>query len=57
MKMLSVKYNKNDNIHKNEDDQTNIGNYRVAANSTEYHYRSQLFYVKNVCKNLKNQHV
>ncbi len=55
------------------DDQTNIDKCRVAANVTEYLIISkliflrliilkfimirQLFYVKNVCKNVTNQHV
>ena len=52
------------------DDLTNIDKYRVAANITEYHIISkyifiiqkfmmirQLFHVKNVCKNVKYQHV
>ena len=58
---------------KKSDDQTNIDKYRVAANITEYHIISKLifiriiipkfmkkrrlFHVKNVCKNVKNQHV
>ena len=58
---------------KKSDDQTNIDKYRVAANITEYQIISkliflriiipnfmnirQLFHVKNVCKNVKNQHV
>ena len=63
--------NKNDNIHKNEaqeseDDQTNDDKYRVAANVTESHIISKVFFlriiipkfikirqllhVKNVCK-------
>ncbi len=55
------------------DEQTNIDKYKVAANIAEYHTISKLFYlkliipkfmkkrllfhVKNVCKNVKNQHV
>ena len=51
----------------------NIDKYRVATNDTDYHIISklifqkiiilkfmmvrQLFHVKNVCKNVKNQHV
>ncbi len=35
--------NKNDNIHKNEDDQMNMDKYRVAANIKENHYISKLF--------------
>ncbi len=55
---------------KKSDDQTNIDKYRLAANITEYHIISKLifnipkfmkkrrlFYVKNLCKNVKNQHV
>ena len=58
---------------KKSDDQTNIDKYKVATNITEYHIRSkliflriiipkfmkirQLFNVKNLCKNVKNQHV
>ena len=58
---------------KKSNDQTNIYKYRVAANITEYHIISkliflriiipkfmkirQLVHVKNVCKNVKNQHV
>ena len=58
---------------KKSDDQTNMDKYRVDANITEYHILSKLnflrliipkfmkkrrlFYVKNVCKNIKNQHV
>ena len=58
---------------KKSDDQTNIENYRVAANITEYHIISksiflkiiipksmkkrQLFHEKNACKNVKNQRV
>ena len=54
-------------------DQTNIDKYRVAANITEYHIISQLIFlriiipnflkkiqlihVKNVCRNVKNQHI
>ena len=60
-------------LNKKSYDQTNINKYRVAANITEYHIISeliflriiipkfimimQLFHVKNVCKNVKNQHV
>ena len=55
------------------DDQTNIDKYRVAANITDYHILSkkiflriiiaifmnitQLFHIKNVSKNVKNQRV
>ncbi len=54
------------------EDQTNIDKYRVALNIIEYHIISklifqrilipkfmirQLFHVKNVCKNVKNQHI
>ena len=58
---------------KKSDDQSNIDKYRVAANITEYHIISKLiflkviipkfmkkrrlFHVKNVCENVKNQHV
>ena len=54
-------------------DQTSIDKYRVAVTIIEYHNISnlfflrtiipkfmkirQLFHVKNVCKNVKNQHV
>ena len=57
---------------KKSDDQTNIDQHRVTANITEYHIISkliflriiipkfmkirQLFHVKNVSKNAKNQH-
>ena len=44
-----------------------IDKYRVAANITEYHIISKLifrrintpklFHVKNICENVKNQHV
>ncbi len=55
------------------DDQTNISKYNLAENISEYHILSkliffrinihkfmnirQLFHVKNVCKNVKNQNV
>ncbi len=50
------------------DEQTNIDKYRVAVKITEYCNIlriiilkfvkiRQLFHVKNVCKNVKNQHV
>ena len=58
---------------KKSDNQTNVDKYRVAVNITEYHIISKLiflrliipkilkkrriFHVKNVCKNIKNQHV
>ncbi len=54
---------------KKSDDQTNIEKYRVAANiiiSKSIFFRiiipkfmmiRQLFYVQNVCKNVKNQHL
>ncbi len=58
---------------KKSDDQTNIDKYRVASNITEYYVISkliflrfiipkfmmisQLYHVKNVFKNVKNQHV
>ena len=56
---------------KKSDDQTNIDKYSVTANISEYHiilksFLESLFqnswilgnyYVKNVCKNVKNQHV
>ncbi len=50
---------------KKSDDHTNIDQYRVAANITEYHIISKLItfriitpkFMKNVCKNVKNQHV
>ena len=55
-------------------DQTNIDNYKVAANIIEYHIISKLIYLRliipkfmkkmrlfiscrNVCKNVKNQHI
>ncbi len=60
--------NKNDNIHKNEVQQIRWSDeywqYRVAANITQYQNNlqkfmeiKQLFHVKNVCKNVKNQQV
>ena len=65
---LNVKKNKNDNIHKNEVQQIRWSDeywqYRVAANIIEYQNnlpkfmeKKQLFHVKNVCKNVKNQQV
>ena len=58
---------------KKSDGQTKIDKYRVAVNITEYHIipklifpriiilkfmvKRQLFHVKNVCNNVKNQHV
>ncbi len=57
---------------KKSDDQTNIDKYSVATNITDYHISKlfflritiskfmkirQLFHVKNVCKNVKYQHV
>ena len=61
-------WNKNDNIHKNDVQQIRWSDeywqYRVAANITEYQNnlpkfmeKKQLFHVKNVCKNVKNQQV
>ena len=60
--------NKNDNIHKNKVQQIRWSDeywqYRVAANTIEYQNnllkfmeKKQLFQVKNVCKNVKNQQV
>ncbi len=40
--MPAYSLNKNDNVHKNEDDQTNIEKYRLAANIKEYHIISKL---------------
>ena len=62
---IKTKFNKSD-------DQTNIDKYIVAANITGYHIIlklifliiilefmniRQLFHVKNICKNIKNQNV
>ena len=66
-----VKVISNGNIHKSEakksDDQTNIDKYRVASNFTypiiskliflKFMIIMHLFYVKNVCKNAKNQYI
>ena len=65
---LKAKENKNDNIHKNKVQQIRWSDeywqYRVAANIIEYQNnlpkfieKKQLFHVKNVCKNVKNQQV
>ncbi len=43
-------------MFKNSDKQTNIDKYRVAGNITEYHSISKS-HVKNVSKNVKNEHV
>ncbi len=67
-KQFNTCKNKNDNIHKNEKQQVRwtdeYWQFRVAANITEYQNnlpkfmkKRQLFYVKNVCKNVKNQQV
>ena len=64
----NIQKNKNDKIHKNEVQQSRWSDeywqYRVAANITEYQNnlpkfmeKRQLFNVKNVCKNVKNQQV
>ncbi len=45
-----VKKNINDNIHKAKlkkyNDQTNSDNYKVAANSTEYHQEYQYHHIR-----------
>ena len=65
---IKTKFKKSD-----DDDQTNIDKYRVAANSIEYHIISKLIFLRliipkfmkkrrlfhacNVCQNVKNQQV